>query len=284
MDIDIDFLQKWIAKTESHTDQVTPTPIAALSATLDRDDPFPRPGDAVPPFWHRLYFLTICRHSELGVDGHPKRGGFLPPVPLPRRMFAGARMHFHHPIHVGDTISCTSRIVDVSYKSGRTGPLVFVLVRHEISDGAGLAISEEQDIVYRDNPTPGASEGVLLKAPENAAWTQQVHPNEVMLFRYSALLFVGHRIHYDHRYVTEIEGYPGLVVHGPLIATLLLELLKRNVPGANIATFSFRALRPIFDIASFSVSGRVEDGGKTARLWATNPDGGLAMDATATLA
>jgi 3-methylfumaryl-CoA hydratase len=284
MDLDIDSLRKWIGKSESQSDQVTPTPIAALSATLDRDDPFPQPGDALPPFWHRLYFLPICRQSELGPDGHPKRGGFLPPVPLPRRMYAGARLQFHHPVHVGDTISQVSRIVDVNYKSGRTGPLVFVLLRHEISDGAGLALSEEQDIVYRDNPTPGAPEGAPHKAPDNAAWTQEIHPDVVMLFRYSALLFVGHRIHYDRRYVTEVEGYPGLVVHGPLIATFLLELLKRNVPGANIAGFSFRAIKPLFDIAPFRVSGRVEEDRKTVKLWATTPEGWLAMDATATLA
>jgi 3-methylfumaryl-CoA hydratase len=284
MNLDIDSLRKWIGKCESKSDQVIPAPIAALSATLDRDDPFPQPGDALPPFWHRVYFLPICRRSELGPDGHPKRGVFLPPVPLPRRMFAGARLQFHHTLHVGDTISQVSRIVDINYKSGRTGQLVFVVVRHEISDGAGVALSEEQDIVYRENPTPGAPEGAPQKAPDNAAWTQKVHPDEVMLFRYSALLFVGHRIHYDRRYATEIEGYPGLVVHGPLIATLLLELLKRNVPGAKIIGFAFRAVKPIFDIAPFSVSGRVENSGKTVKLWALTPDGMLAMDATATLA
>jgi 3-methylfumaryl-CoA hydratase len=283
MDVDIDSLRTWIGKSESHSDQVTPVPIAALSATLDRNDPFPRAGDPLPPFWHQLYFLPICRQSEIGPDGHSKRGGFLPPVPLPRRMFAGARLQFHHPLHVGDTISRVSHIVDVKYKSGRTGPLVFVLLRHEISDGAGLAITEEQDIVYRDNPRQGASGASPQKAPDNATWTQEVRPDEVILFRYSALTFVGHRIHYDRRYVSEVEGYSGLVVHGPLIATLLLELLKRNVPGANLSGFWFRAVRPLFDTAPFRVSGRVEDDRKTVQLWATTPDGWLAMDATATL-
>jgi len=283
MAFDIDSLRTWIGKTETHSDQVTPTPIAALSATLDRDDPFPRPGDSVPPFWHRLYFLPICRQSEVGPDGHPKRGGFLPPVPLPRRMFAGARVLIHHPLHVGDTITRVSRIVDVTYKSGQTGPLVFVLVRHEISTAAGLAVAEEQDIVYRENPVPGAPVPSPQRAPENAAWTRDVHPDPVLLFRYSALIFVGHRIHYDRRYVTEVEGYPGLVVHGPLIASLLLELLKCNVPEAQIARFSFRAIKPLFDTAPFRVSGRMEDA-KTVKLWATSPEGWLAMDATATLA
>jgi 3-methylfumaryl-CoA hydratase len=284
MEIDIESLKKWIGKSETRIDQVTAAPIAALSGTLDRDDPYPKPGDLLPAFWHRIYFLPICRQSEIGPDGHPKRGGFLPAVPLPRRMFAGARLQFHHPVRVGDTITCVSRVEDVSFKQGRTGPLVFVQVQHEISDSAGVAIREEQDIVYRDAPKPGAPEGSSLKAPDNATWTQTIRPDVVMLFRYSALLFVGHRIHYDRQYAMEVEGYPGLVVHGPLIATFLLELLKRNVPGANIVGFSFRAVKPLFDIAPFSVFGRIEDGGRIANLWATTPEGLLAMDATATLA
>jgi len=283
MQIEIDFLKKWIGKTETRIDQVTAAPIAALSGTLDRDDPYPKQGDPLPPFWHKIYFLPICRQSEVGPDGHPKRGGFLPPVPLPRRMFAGARLQFFHPVHVGDTITCVSRIVDVSYKEGRSGPLVFVLVRLEISDSNGLAITEEQDIVYRDEAKPGAPEGTPLKAPDNAAWSETIHPDIVTLFRYSALLFVGHKIHYDRKYATEVEGYPGLVVHGPLIASYLLELLKRNMPGATISGFTFRAIKPLFDIAPFTVSGRLEADGKTAKLWAATSEGLLAMEATATV-
>ena len=282
-EIDVDSLRAWIGKTEVHTDEVTPTPMAALAATLDRDDPFPRLSDPLPPFWHRLYFLPICRASQTGPDGHPKRGGFLPPVPLPRRMFAGARLQFHHPVRVGDKITQESRIVDVSHKSGRTGSLVFVLVRHEISNEIGVAITEEQDIVYRENPAPGSAPPAPQKAPEHATWTQEIRPDSVMLFRYSALIFVGHKIHYDWKYVTEVEGYPGLVVHGPLIATFLLELLKRNAPGTSIAKFSFRAMSPLFDTAPFHVSGRMEDA-KTAKLWASSSEGALAMDASVTLA
>jgi 3-methylfumaryl-CoA hydratase len=257
--------------------------MAALAATLDRDDPFPRHGDPLPPFWHRLFFLPICRASEIGPDGHPKRGGFLPPVPLPRRMFAGARLEFHHHLRVGDDIRRVSTIADVNHKSGRTGSLVFVLVRHDISNCSGLAISEEQEIVYRDKPAASAPISTSQKAPRNGTWTKTIVPDEVTLFRYSALLFVSHRIHYDRRYVTEVEGYPGLVVHGPLIATILLELLRENVPSTNAARFSFRALKPLFDNAPFMVSGRMEDDNNTAQLWATTPDGFLAMDAKVTL-
>src|SRR2546428_5698317 len=154
MNVKWDYWRKWRGKAESRSDKFTSAPIAALSATLDRDDPFPRAGDPLPPLWHWLYFVPIPRQSELGPDGHAKRGGFLPPVPLPRRMFAGDRVQFHRPLRVGETILRLSRIVDVNCKQGRTGPLVFVVVRHEISQRQGFAVIEEYDIVYRDSPNP----------------------------------------------------------------------------------------------------------------------------------
>ncbi|WP_019140948.1 FAS1-like dehydratase domain-containing protein [Noviherbaspirillum massiliense] len=281
--MDIDHLRSWIGRTETLDDLVTPTPIAALAATLDRDDPQPRKGDALPPLWHWLYFLPLHRRSELGQDGHARRGGFLPPVPLPRRMWAGGRLRFHHPLRVGEDISRTSQIVDVSHKQGRSGELVFVLVRHEISNDQGVALTEEHDIVYRDNPKPEDPVAEPPAAPAEAAWSRVITPDDVLLFRYSALTFNGHRIHYDRRYVTEVEGYPGLIVHGPLIATLLVDLLRRNLPQADLAEFSFRAVSPVFDVAPFSVCGQPEADGKTVRLWAKNAGGGLAMQATARL-
>jgi 3-methylfumaryl-CoA hydratase len=284
MDLNLDYLREWRGKTESRSDQVTAAPIAALSATLDRDDPLPRVGDPLPPLWHWLYFLPIPRQSELGPDGHAKRGGFLPPVPLPRRMFAGDRVQFHRPLRVGETISRFSRIVDVNSKQGRSGPLVFVVVRHEISDSDGVAVVEEHDIVYRENPKPGEAAPAPQTPPSGSAWTREIRPDDTLLFRYSALTFNGHRIHYDRRYATEVEGYPGLVVHGPLIATLLLDLLRRNLADTNVTSLSFRAIRPLFDMAPFSVCGKVAPEGKTAQLWAVDSEGWLAMDATAGLA
>lgn len=283
MALNIDHLREWIGRTESRQDQITLTPIAALSATLDRDDPPPKAGDPLPPLWHWLYFLPVHRQSEIGPDGHPKRGGFLPPVPLPRRMWAGSRLEFHRPLRLGDVISRNSRIADVSLKEGRAGPLVFVLVRHEIGNSQGVAWTEEHDIVYRDNPRPDDSAPRPQAAPAEHAWERIIHPDDVLLFRYSALTFNGHRIHYDRRYVTEVEGYPGLVVHGPLIATLLLDLLRRKLPDASLARFAFRAVSPLFDIAPFSVCGTPEGDGKAIKLWAKNAEGALAMEATATL-
>ena len=283
MDPDAD-LQNWLGRTESRVDEVTRTPVAALAATLDRDDAAPEAGDALPPLWHWLYFLPLHRQSEIGPDGHAKRGGFLPPVPLPRRMWAGGRLTFVQPLRVGERTERTSRIVDITSKDGRSGPLTFVLVRHEIVGPRGLAIIEEHDIVYRGDPRPGEPAEIRQRAPTDAAWVRTIHPDDVLLFRYSALTFNGHRIHYDRRYVTEVERYPGLVVHGPLIATLLLDLLRRNLSEAIVARFSFRAVSALFDIAPFSVNGRLADDGKTVSLWAADADGGLAMDATAMLA
>jgi len=268
---------EWIGKTETRSDVVTPGPSAALSATLDREDPPPQMGDVLPPLWHWLYFLDRHRQSELGPDGHGRRGSFLPPIALPRRMWAGSRFEFRHPLRVGDQITRETHIVDIKEKSGRSGPLVFILVRHEISNAEGLAFAEEHDIVYRDHG-PGAP---VQPAPADAVWERVIKPDDVLLFRYSALTFNGHRIHYDRRYATEVEGYPGLVVHGPLIATLLMDLLRRNEGRANVARFNFRAVSPLFDTGPFAVCGKPE--GKTLALWAKDAAGNLAMTAEASI-
>ena len=283
MSVDLEHLRSWIDRTETVEDMVTLAPLRALTAALDRDDAPHGAGDPVPPCWHWLYFLPTHRQSEIGPDGHPKRGGFLPPVPLPRRMWAGSRIEFVAPLRVGQAIARTSRIQDVRLKEGRTGPLVFVNVRHEVRANGVIAINEEHDIVYRENPQPGEPAPAGVAAPADADWSRRVEPDDVMLFRYSALTFNGHRIHYDRRYVTTVEGYPGLVVHGPLIATLLLDALRRPRPNPLVARFAFRAVKPLFDTAPFQVCGRVEPDGATVQLWAQDLDGALAMEATATL-
>jgi 3-methylfumaryl-CoA hydratase len=276
-------LARWVGKTETVTDNVTATPYAALSATLDRAPERPPAGTPLPPLWHWLYFLPLYRQSEVGADGHAKRGGFLPPVPLPRRMWAGSQFEFNQPLRVGDRISRVSTIADVTEKSGRTGPLVFVKVRHEMraNDEASPAIVEFHDIVYREAPKPGDVAPPPKAAPSQARWQRRWVPDDVLLFRYSALTFNGHRIHYDRKYVTEVEGYPGLIVHGPLIATLLLDLLRSEAPDAIVRRYEFRAVRPLFDIHPFDVCGEPSVEGKSVRLWAKDHEGWLAMDATA---
>jgi 3-methylfumaryl-CoA hydratase len=273
----------WIGRTERRVDRITAAPLAALSATLDRDDPAPRDGTAVPPLWHWLYFTPLTPQHEIGPDGHAKRGSFLPPVPLPRRMWAGGRLEFEHPLTVGAEVERTSRIVDVSVKEGRSGTLVFVEVRHDYVDATGLAIREAHDIVYRGVAVRGEAVTPIAPAPPHSTYAREIVPDPVLLFRYSALTFNGHRIHYDRSYVTEVEGYPGLIVHGPLIATLLLDNLRRYVLNAHVRRFAFRAMRPLFDLHPFTVCGREEDA-HTHALWARDHEGALAMQATAELA
>ena len=286
MNADANPWRDWIGRTERRADLVTPAPLTMLSATLDRDDPEPVAGAEVPPLWHWLYFLPVAPQSQIGPDGHPRRGGFLPPVPQPRRMWAGGRLAFEHPLRVGDEITRVSRIADVSVKEGRSGKLVFVCVRHEISDARGVALTEEHDIVYRS--AAGAADAAA--APQRPpiagqqAWSRSVAPDAVLLFRYSALTFNGHRIHYDRAYVTEVEGYPGLVVHGPLIATLLLDLLRRQMPDARVAAFDFRAVRPTFDLHPFAVHGKPSADGTSVELWSEDHEGFLTMQGKATLA
>jgi 3-methylfumaryl-CoA hydratase len=280
--LDLEHLREWIGRTETQRDLATAVPMSALSATLDRDDTGSAPGVEVPPLWHWLYFQPIAKARDVGPDGHPRRGGFLPPVPLPRRMWAGGRLEFHRPLRVGDEITRVSRIADVTGKAGRSGSLVFVTVHHAISAADGLAVTEEHDIVYRENPRPDIATAKAQAAPAEEAFAREIAPDPVLLFRYSALTFNGHRIHYDRTYVTEVEGYPGLIVHGPLIATLLLDLVRRQLPLARIRAFRFRAVRPIFDIHRFTVCGK-PDGEHRVALWARDHEGWLAMDASAEL-
>jgi 3-methylfumaryl-CoA hydratase len=271
----------WIGRTEEKRDVVTAGPLDRLTATLDRDDPPYSAGDLVPPLSHWLFFLPTDRQSEIGPDGHAKRGGFLPPVhELPRRMWAGSRIAFTGDIRVGDAVFRRSTITSVERKDGRSGSLVFVTVRHEIGrSGDPPAIIDEHDIVYR-GPEGG-------RAPEKAAvgsWRRTLVPNAVQLFRFSALTFNGHLIHYDRDYAVQKEGYPGLVVHGPLTATLLVDLIRRHAPGRRIETFAFRALAPLFENNELSLNADPPDADGAVRLWAANAAGELALSAEARLA
>lgn len=279
-------LQDWVGKTERLNDDITAAPVRGLSATLDRDDPAPVSGTVLPPLWHWLYFVPQPLQREIGPDGHARRGGFLPPVPLPRRMWAGGRLQWSqdNPLVVGDAVKRISHIDSVTHKAGRSGDLLFVLVKHEVHNADGLALSEEHDIVYRAAAQPADPVPKPVLAEQGAAWQRTVVPGEVMLFRYSALTFNGHRIHYDRKYVTEVEGYPGLIVHGPLIATLLVDLVRANAPGAFLKSFSFKAVRPTFDLHPFTLHGQPSEDGKTIRLWAQDHEGWLTMQATAELA
>jgi 3-methylfumaryl-CoA hydratase len=273
-------LQNWIGRTVSADDVLRAQPARFMQATLDRD-PSLVDGDALPPLWHWLYFLEALPTRALGRDAHPRKGGFLPPVALPRRMWAGGRFTFHAPLILGQAARKTSTILNVVEKSGRTGELCFVTVEHRVFQDDRLALCEEHDIVYREDPQPDAPKPRHEPAPGNAAFDRLVTPSEVMLFRYSALTFNGHRIHYDLEYARQVEGYDGLVFHGPLTATLLVDLACAEVTRP-LTAFSFRALAPIAGSAPFHIQGRAE--GKDAQLWARRSDGALAMQARAEFA
>jgi 3-methylfumaryl-CoA hydratase len=280
---DIASLQDWVGRSVEAEDIVTPRIMASFRATLSPHaaDFF---GEEIAPLGlHWCLTPDIADAAELGPDGHPARGGFLPPVPLPRRMWAAGDIRFLAPIRGGDTIRRRSTVAAVEEKHGRTGTLVFVTVRHEMRNAAGPVIEEDQTLVYRlaeAAPVPPASPA---EAPPDAPHRRTAKVDPVLLFRYSALTFNGHRIHYDRKYVTEVEGYPGLVVHGPLIATLLMDLLRRHAPEADVAAFRFKAVRPTFDLNPFRVNGQVQPDGKTVKLWAQDHEGWLTMDAVATL-
>jgi 3-methylfumaryl-CoA hydratase len=272
-------LKAWIGRQEERRERIEPARTRALLAALERPADL-ADGDDMPPLFHWLHFWDPKPPSETGPDGHPARGGFLPPVTLPRRMWAGGQVEFIRPLRLGEEVSKVSTIADVQEKSGRTGALIFVTVRHELSGPEGPAIRERQDLVYRE-PAPKSATPAAPPAPEDlpaAEWREELRPDPVLLFRYSALTLNSHRIHYDRPYAIEEEGYDGLVVHGPLQATLLMELASRTV--GQVARLDYRAMNPALDLNPVSVCGRRTPEG--AEFW-TEQLGRRSMSGTVTL-
>jgi len=275
--LDLDHLRTWIGRTETASDVVSEQLCRALRATLDLDPGNPGPGDPAPPAVHWCLAAPTAPMHLVGVDGHPMRGGFLPPVPLPRRMWAGGRLDIQSTLEVGDRVTRRSTIRDVILKEGRTGALCFVTVEHAIATQRGDAILERQDIVYREIQ-PTASSQTATKPGRAAQWSRSYEATPVLLFRYSALTFNGHRIHYDRTYSVERELYPGLVVHGPLQATLLL-VLASEIRGRMPARFDFRGIAPLFDGATFSAN--AAESGNDLDLWILNSVNGETTTARA---
>ncbi|MEM6605651.1 MAG: MaoC family dehydratase N-terminal domain-containing protein [Pseudomonadota bacterium] len=271
----------WIGRSESVTDNLDPWRAQAAAAMFDREALLSEAGSELPALWHWFFFLATSPQTQLSDDGHPQRGGFMPPVTLPRRMFAGSRMTFHRLLRLGQPAVRHAQIRDVRQKSGRSGELVFVTVDYQYTQGGELCIEEQQDIVYREpgEPVPAPVVASLPRAPEDC-WSRDVRADSRLLFRFSALTFNAHRIHYDRSYAAEVEGYPGLVVHGPLTAMLLADLITQNTRQP-IATFSFRGVAPLFDLFPFRLMGRHSSG--NVELEAVGPDGGKVITATAAL-
>ncbi len=277
--LDIDHLKQWIGRSTEASDIVTAQLVKGLRATLFQEIGEPKAGDAAPFTTHWCLAQPVFPMSQLGPDGHPTRGGFLPPVPLPRRMWAGGELEFVDSLLVGDESTRTSRISDVTLKTGSTGTLCFVSVEHEVTSPRGVAIRERQDIVYRD--IGSAQAPAKPAAPPPVAQHRETHmADPVLLFRYSALTFNGHRIHYDRDYVTKVEGYPGLIFHGPLQAAFIVELAAKLHGGRPPKKFVYRGLQPLFEGSEFSVN--ANDNGTGMELWTANTAGQPTMKGTAT--
>ncbi|HQX58421.1 MAG TPA: MaoC family dehydratase N-terminal domain-containing protein [Burkholderiaceae bacterium] len=288
-------IEDWVGRTQSLTDVIHGVQVRQLAATLN-DAPRLAHGDAapLPAGWHWAYFNPLELQSRLGDDGHAQRGDFLPPVSLPRRMWAGSRLTWTRAFRVGSTVTRQTRISSVERKSGRSGDMVFVTLAHQYTDSDGLLLDEEHDIVYRDWPSDAEKAGLAdlgrrARAGEHVfertgTHRQAVRADATVLFRYSAATFNGHRIHYDGDYCRSVEGYPGLVVHGPLIATLLLGFVENTLaPGHRIHQFSFRAKRPTFDLGGFHLHASPGADSHGMHVWSTNNIGEVGLDATVVL-
>jgi 3-methylfumaryl-CoA hydratase len=281
-EIDIAPLQAWVGREEIRDDVITSAPVARLSSTLDHREPRAVSGEPLPECWHWLYFQPDALTTDIAKDGHPQRGGFLPPVPLPRRMWAGSELAFHAPLLVGDEVTRVSVVDAVDLKSGSAGPLVFVTLVHKLYVRDVLCVEEKQTLVYRSDVKAAAPvEKTGVYSGVSSQWSRVISPTPVLLFRYSALTFNSHRIHYDRDYATHDEGYAGLVVHGPLTATLLLDLVHAEHPDARLATFEFRGLRPLFDTSPFTLAGSLTQDG--IELEAVDASGAIAMKASVQL-
>jgi 3-methylfumaryl-CoA hydratase len=276
-------VRDWLGRRRRDEDEITLGAVQRLAATLDQDPALFRRGGELPESWYAILFGPLARQCTIGPDGHPETGDFMPPLPGTRRMFAGRRSTFHQPLRIGDMVSRLSTVTRAEPKTGRTGPFTLVTVRHEISGHAGLAITEEQDLIYRAGVEAGTSAPQKEAAPvaDRPDWSVPILLDPALVFRYSALTFNAHRIHYDLTYTREIEGYPALVMNGGLTALLLVEAARPHLPRP-IAAYAARALSPLFIGTRATFNGRLA--GNEASLWASGPDGGLAYRIDMTLA
>ncbi|HET9490173.1 MAG TPA: MaoC family dehydratase N-terminal domain-containing protein [Methylomirabilota bacterium] len=282
--LNIDDLKSHIGRTLTATDVLHPGPANLLRLAFGRPEPELREGDPLPPAWLALYFLPRFATAELRPDGSPRDTGVIPPMPLPRRMFAGERVRLHRALRLGETVRRETELADISMKTGGTGTLVFVTVTSRVFGPEGLALEDERHTAFREEVKPGERNRAPRRepAPADVPWRRRVTPEPVLLFRFSALTFNSHRIHYDRPWATEVEGYPGLVVHGPLTTTLLIDFARDQNPGRRIVAYATQARAPLFDTAPFELRGRPTD--KGCELWAVTPEGTVAMSAEVELA
>lgn len=284
--IDADALKRHIGTRMEDQDVATRAPLAAYIATFERPEVPPADGEAIPPGWHIGYFLAMSPRSTLAADGLPTGSGVLPKIPLPRRMYAGTRLTFHSPIRVGDPLTRVTELTDLQVRQGSTGTLIFTTQTRRISTPRGLALTEDYDSAFREEVAAGAKSGIPKRdeVPSGMPWRRTITTDPVSLFRFSAITFNPHRIHYDRPYATGTEGYPGLVVHGPYSQACLMDFIRDHTPGRTMTSFTMRARAPLFDTDPFDLVGRPSEDGKGCEVWAVTPSGTIAMQATATFA
>ena len=286
IEFSLDDLRQYIGRKSSSTDIVSPGPANMLRLAFGRPEPEFKVGDALPPAWLPLYFLPRHGPGDLRPDGTPLETGVVPPMPLPRRMFAGERLRFHRPVRIGETLQRETELTDVSVKRGGTGTLVFATTVNRFTGSGGLAVEDERRTVFREEIKSGAANQAPRReeAPNDVPWRRMVTPDPIVLFRYSALTFNSHRIHYDRAWAMDVEGYPGLVVHGPFTTTFLIDFARDSTPGRTIVGYTTQARAPLFDTAPFELRGRPTADGRGAELWAVTPAGTVAMSAQVELA
>lgn len=273
--MDIAGFQHAVGRTEVRIDAISPFPARALAAALDQDPDLMYEGAELPPLWLWLYFLAAPRANQTGPDGHPRRGKFLPDVPLPRRLWAGSRIEFFGPVKIGGELTKVSTIAKISCKSGRAGDMVFVTVRHAWSRGGASLMEEEQDLAFLPMPERYAPPEPIPAPPGD--WELPAPVDPVLLFRFSALTYNAHRIHYDAAYASEVEKYPGLVVHGPLQAIWIMEAARLHTPDRVPKRFTFRGVHPLFSHDHTTIRGRMAEDGLA--LYTVNSAGAQAMQA-----
>ena len=277
--VDIDHLRKWIGKIDTVTDYVTPIVEQRYRATLNMDIGNPKDGEPVTSGLHWMLGWNLVKNDELGVDSHPALGEFLPPVPLPRRMWAGSEIKVLKPIRVGNKVVKQSTVSDIQVKEGRTGLLCFVTAEYNFLVNDEVTINEKHNIVYRDISKSGGGSGYSKEIPERADLSEKIFMHPTILFRYSAIGFVGHRIHYDHPYTVNEENYPGLIVHGPLQATYLLRAAEKLM-GKQVKSFTHKVMAPVFANSEYIVGvDKMDDG--SVSCWGATKEFGVTMRAEA---
>jgi 3-methylfumaryl-CoA hydratase len=278
----LESFKSYIGKSETAADVVTASMLVKFAATLGLENPSLEKGSPIPPGWYGGLFPASHRPDKMRTDGQASGGGIVPPIPLPRRRIGGTRVSFQNPLRIGDEVTRKTEIADIQIDDGPSGAMVTVIERNSLSTGNGLCVVEERDMCMLSEARADAAPKTTPAVPGEAKWKQTIEPNTPLLFRFSAIRFNSHRIHYDRDYVTKVEKLPGLVVQSSLISQLLIEMCRREAPALQLKEFNFQNLRSIYDSGGkFTIAGAPSADGSAANLWTLDGEGKLSMLATA---